>query len=603
MTPTQEGANNFYHKRIQSIGNDLAKTRRVIRKTSIFRLSAFFLAILGIYIGSAYGWMVVIPLAIAGFGLFIYLVIRHTRLFKRKRWLDTLLKINQSEIDLLAGKTDNLDKGTRFRINEHAFAEDLDVFGDRSLFQLIDRSATKGGKEHIASTLNHPIHNEYALLDRQKAIKELSAKPEWRQQFQASGILSNEQDGEIDELKKWAVSNTYSFNKLFYRIMLFINPLLGLGIVTLIIMNVLGFGSFLLFLILPFMIVGPKISVVSREHNQLSKKGSVLNRFSDLLNYVQEEKFEGGLLKTRQQQLSAQGHSATESVRELSKISAAFDYRLNLLVGLFLNIFFLWDIIQMIRLEKWKNRNGKELEQWFNSLFEVDELCSFAGFAFNHPESVYPLISAMDFEINAANVKHPFIDRETCVGNDIHFDSWKDFQVITGANMAGKSTYLRTVGVNLILAMTGAPVLADSFHFKPVSLFTSIRTSDSLQDGESYFFAELKRLKQMILLFEEGNKMFIILDEILRGTNSADKRKGSKSLVSQLVRLGASGMIATHDLALGELQKDFPKHIRNKRFEVEIIDDELFFDYKLKEGISQNLNATFLMKKMGITVE
>jgi DNA mismatch repair ATPase MutS len=257
----------------------------------------------------------------------------------------------------------------------------------------------------------------------------------------------------------------------------------------------------------------------------------------------------------------------------------------------------------MIRLEKWKSRNDRKLEKWFDSLYAVDELNSFAGFAFNHPEVVYPVFSEKDFKLEASGMKHPFIDRRTCVGNDSHIKGWKDFQVITGANMAGKSTYLRTVGINLVLAMTGGPVLAKSFVFKPVDLFTSITTSDSLQDGESYFFAELKRLKQMIDLLENGNKMFIILDEILRGTNSADKRKGSKSLISQLVRLGASGFIATHDLALGELKKEFPEHVENKRFEVEIINDELYFDYKLKEGISQNLNATFLMKKMGITVE
>lgn len=169
--------------------------------------------------------------------------------------------------------------------------------------------------------------------------------------------------------------------------------------------------------------------------------------------------------------------------------------------------------------------------------------------------------------------------------------------------MAGKSTYLRTVGVNMVLAMTGGPVLADRFTIKPVDLFTGIKTSDSLQDGESYFFAELKRLEMLIRQLESGDPVFIILDEILRGTNSADKQKGSKALISQLVKLGASGMIATHDLTLGELAAVFPENVANKRFEVEIEANELVFDYKLKEGISKNLNASFLMKKMGITMD
>jgi DNA mismatch repair ATPase MutS len=181
-------------------------------------------------------------------------------------------------------------------------------------------------------------------------------------------------------------------------------------------------------------------------------------------------------------------------------------------------------------------------------------------------------------------------------------EGFGQFRIITGANMAGKSTYLRTVGINLVLAMTGSPVLANSFVFSPVDVFTGIKTSDSLQAGESYFFAELKRLKEIIVQLEKGKTLFVILDEILRGTNSADKQKGSKALIRQLIQMKASGLIATHDLALGELADFFPENIKNQRFEVEIENNELKFDYLLKEGISQNLNATSLMKKMGITL-
>jgi hypothetical protein len=603
MTSTREGITSYYESRTDAITSDLKETKKSIRNTSVLRISTFLITILGIYIGSAYGWLIILPVSIIGFGLFIYFVIRHARLFKRKQWFETLLQINTSELDLLAGNTAHKDSGIRFLAEGHEFAEDLDIFGKRSLFQLIDRSATHEGRESLAHLLNHPIHDEELLIQRQEAIGELREKPDWRQQFQASGLLSNEKENEVEELKKWALDNPFSFNTAFYRIMLFINPLIGFGVILMIILNVLSFGSFVLFLFLPFALIGPKLTLIGREHNRLGKKGSILNRFSDLLNQIQDEHFTTALLRQNQKELSGEGISAGKAVKELSEISAAFDYRLNLLVGLFLNVFFLWDIIQMNRLEKWKKTNGKMLDNWFQKLAVVDELCSFSGFAFNHPESIFPALSAQDFELQAENVRHPLLNRSTCVGNEVHFSGWKDFQVITGANMAGKSTYLRTVGVNLVLAMTGAPVLADTFLFKPVNLFTSIQTSDSLQDGESYFFAELKRLKQMIHLLEEDKKLFIILDEILRGTNSADKRKGSKSLISQLVRLGASGMIATHDLTLGALHEVFPEHITNKRFEVEIIDDELFFDYKLKEGVSQNLNATFLMKKMGITID
>jgi DNA mismatch repair ATPase MutS len=307
------------------------------------------------------------------------------------------------------------------------------------------------------------------------------------------------------------------------------------------------------------------------------------------------------LLKSIKENIGGE-QSAHKSVKSLSEITKSMDYRLNMVVGILLNIFFLWDIKQAIKIERWKNSNASFMENWFNQLSAIDELQSFAGFAFNFPNSTFPTFKTGDFEVKASNVTHPFIAQNSCIGNDINYEGWKQFQIITGANMAGKSTYLRTVGINMILAMTGAPVLADSFVIVPVNIFTGIKTTDSLQDGESYFFAELKRLKELIDKLESGQKLFVILDEVLRGTNSADKQKGSMALITQLIRLSASGMIATHDLALGGLINEFPKNITNKRFEVEISNNQLVFDYKLKEGISQNLNATFLMNKMGITV-
>jgi len=281
---------------------------------------------------------------------------------------------------------------------------------------------------------------------------------------------------------------------------------------------------------------------------------------------------------------------------------AAFDYRLNMIMGVVLNVFLLWDILQAIRLERWKLKNSEKMRHWFQALSSMDELTSLAGFAYGNPESVFPKVVSGEFKLLAENLKHPLLLPDKCVGNPVEFTKWQQFQVITGANMAGKSTYLRTVGVNMVLAMTGAPVMAASFSFVPVQIFTGIKTSDSIQDGESYFFAELKRLKELIERLKNGQPLFIILDEILRGTNSADKQKGSKALITQLIAHQSSGMIATHDLTLGELAVRFPEHVSNHRFEVEIKDNRLEFDYLLKKGISENLNATFLMKQMGITL-
>jgi DNA mismatch repair ATPase MutS len=602
MPKTPQNINDYYTNQLADYLALLDAAKKRIRQTAIFRISVFILTVISIYFATNMGMGWVIGCGLIGFGIFIGLALKHAKLFKEKRWFETLVEINRKELKLLEGNTAGQTEGSAYIDVEHPFTFNLDIFGKRSLFQLIDRSATDGGRAALAELLQNPINNEQELLLRQQAIAELKDKPEWRQHFQATGLLSEENKNAVDEIQNWMGGTSLSFNTLFYKVMLVLNPLIGFTIVVLISLGIVNYTTFLLFLVLPFVLVGTKISGINKEHHLLSKKAEQFQKYARLFRFIENEKLNSKLLTKAKNQLSGETHSANQGIHQLSKITSAFDYRLNMIVGLFLNAFFLWDILQLIRLENWKKMNSQYVESWFSVLFLFDEISSFSGFAFNHPNAVFPTFSN-DFEINAIDVKHPFIAPKNNIGNNISVTGWSQFNIVTGANMAGKSTYLRTVGINLIMAMTGMPVLAKSFVFQPVKVFTGIKTSDSLQDGESYFFAELKRLKALIDLLEEGNKIFIILDEILRGTNSADKQKGSLGLIRQFIRLGASGMIATHDLGLGELINSYPQNIKNKRFEVEIESNELVFDYKLKEGISQNLNATFLMKKMGITLE
>lgn len=603
MNKTTEDIRRFYENQLLAHSNSLEAAKKSIRKTSISRIAIFLITILGIYLASTINWITVALVSAAGFGLFVFFVIRHARLFKQKQWYEALVKINKTELKVLDGDTSEKYQGTEWINPEHDYTSDLDIFGKKSLFQLIDRSATQHGRIALASTLASPIKNSGILKNRQAAIAELRDKATWRQQFEATGKLSDEGEESINELLNWVKATDTSFGSAFYKLMLVVVPVTGFSVIGLISFDYLGFGAFILFLLLPFFIYMTKMGAINKEHSELSQKAGLLEKYAGIMKLVEDENFESDILNKAKNNLTSSERSASHSIEKLSKILSSFDYRLNFLVGIFLNIFFLWDFKQCIKLENWKSQHRDDVNEWFETLARVDELCSFAGFAFNKPQSVFPETTEGRFELKATNAKHPYINQNKCVGNSISFDNWKQFQIITGANMAGKSTYLRTTGVNLVLAMTGSVVLADAFVFTPVDLFTGIKTSDSLQDGESYFFAELKRIETLIRLLNSGKKMFIILDEILRGTNSADKQKGSKSLIAQLINLNAVGMIATHDLALGELAKTFPGYVTNKRFEVEIENNELVFDYTLKEGISQNLNATFLMKKMGITVE
>ncbi|MEE4259037.1 MAG: DNA mismatch repair protein MutS [Bacteroidales bacterium] len=593
---------SFFEDQLTQYKKQLSDINHKIKRISIWRILSFLLTIVGIYMLAGVHVFALIAFAVIGFAVFIALVIRHSKLHKQKQWNETLAQINETELDLLAGKTDAIPTGQEFIEQDHPFTSDLDIFGMRSLFQLVDRSATFKGREKLACRFKKLLKNVRQLNRRQKAIEELKNKPLWRQQFQANGQLAHDEKDTIEGFLSWAVDSAVLFNTPFNKLMLILNPLLALGIILLISLGYVGFGAFVMFLFVPFIIIGRKFNKINILHNQLGKKTEILGKYSDMFGMVENETFESALLN-KQKSLIADHHRSTQNtIKKLSGILAAFDYRLNLIVGILLNIFFLWDILQSIRLEKWKASYGKEMASVFEALFVFDELNSLAGFAFSHPESVFPSFADDDFILEAEDARHPFISKKNSIGNEIFIIGWGKFQIITGANMAGKSTYLRTVGINMVLAMTGAPVLAKSFKLKPVDIFTGIKTTDSLQDGESYFFAELKRLKEMIDALENGAQLFIILDEILRGTNSADKHKGSEGLIKQLIKLNASGMIATHDLALGQLENTFPDKVVNKRFEVEIKDNELVFDYKLKKGISQNLNATFLMKKMGITI-
>ncbi len=602
MAEQQTTPGTFFKQQVTHYEEQLTQIQKSIRRVATLRISLFLITVLGIYLTAGHSLTAVLTVAVAGFSLFGFFVFRHIRLYKQKKRVESLLQINKNELRLLRRDTSHQPEGLEFPDTEHPFAHDLDIFGKRSLFQLLDRSATHSGRKHLALTLLYPLKQKERIKDRQETIAELSGVPRWRQAFQALGNIEEKDKNVAENLLEWAKNTGTVFNKPVYKILLIITPLLGFADVILISFGVLTFSSFLFFLLLPFLVLTPRLSQINKTYAHLSKKASLLEQYATLFEKMEEIKFHSNIMKDAVNSLAKGDVSAFKAVRQLSDISKAFDYRLKMFAGILLNIFFLWDIRQSMRLEKWKNRYGNRLSQWLETLAQVDELCSLAGFAFQHPEAVFPKIATGSFEVQGESLKHPFIDPAVCVGNPVDIDAWSRFHVITGANMAGKSTYLRTVGINYVLAMTGAPVLADTFVFTPVQLFTGIKTSDSLQDGESYFFAELKRLKEIIVRLEKGEKLFIILDEILRGTNSKDKQKGSKALLRQFIRLGASGLIATHDITLGELAANFPKNVINKRFEIEIEHDQLQFDYQLKEGVSQNLNATFLMKKMGITV-
>ncbi|MBI9036786.1 MAG: hypothetical protein JEY97_01520 [Bacteroidales bacterium] len=590
-----------YSSRLEKYNFKLQKIKKQLAWISFLRLFVFLAGIVLVYFGINSNALFLIVSLSVSLVLFLFLVRKHTFVFNKKKYYENLVKINIDEIKAIDGDFSSFADGKEFIDHNHPFTSDLDIFGESSIFQYFNRTTTAIGKSKLAQEFSQPEKKSKRIKSKQEAVSELSKMIDWRQNFMAKSFTIHENNDEKEQIIDW-LNGRKMFDKGHFKFIIIFVPILTFSMFFLYSFNVIELAYLILYLMLPMGIAGFYLRRSNKIHNQISKKSQLLSKYATLLSEIENYDFGSELLKRSQKILYDKKHSASFYIKKLSKITNAFDARLNMLVGAILNIFLLWDLLQIYRMENWQKKHKQNLPLWFEVIAEFDALSAFANFRFNNPNSVFPEISKSDFQIISTELGHPLIDRKERVDNDFVINDWKQFLIITGANMAGKSTYLRTVGVNLVLAMTGSTVCAKSFKFTPVEIFTSIRTKDSLQKNESYFYAELKRLQIIISKLNNGERLFIILDEILKGTNSKDKQEGSKALLKQLINLYSSGIIATHDLALGSLADIYPRNIVNHCFEVEIENEKLIFDYKLKNGISKNLNATFLMKQMGITM-
>ena len=505
-----------------------------------------------------------------------------------------LKKASQLELEYLKRDFSDLDQGLEFTNSKHNYSNDLDLFGTDSLFQAINRTVTVKGKAKLASWLLDSLKTPQEILETQEGVKELKDLSEWRLLFRATGNIKNVGEKESD-FKAWLDAPSF-FNKNWIP---FLFSTVGLNALV-ITAAVMGYVD----IEIPFYTSGVLLLIafrflgwISKVHQKLDSFAKSFARYNKLIKLIGEQKFKSETLISIKSDLFEGDHNSAVAFQKVSKILNAFDQRSNVLVTVFFNALYMRDVFLVIQLDKWKEKYNPYLESWIDSIAEVDTLCSLANYHFNHPEFIYPTPTDTTL-ISAQELGHPAIPKAHRVCNDFKIMANHRIDIVTGANMAGKSTFLRTVGINLILAKCGAPVCASAFEFKPIALFTSMRTSDDLADETSYFHAELLRLKQLVNITESSGQVFIILDEILKGTNSTDKLNGSKRFLTRLLQLEVSGLVATHDLELGRLEKEYPENFKNTCFEIAIDGSDIQYDYKLKQGISQNMNATLLMESM-----
>jgi DNA mismatch repair ATPase MutS len=524
----------------------------------------------------------------------VVLIQIHGKAFDQKLHLENLVRINHDELAFLKGNYNNQHAGLEYSDPQHPYAHDLDLFGEGSLFQYSNRCNTLDGRKKFAQSLLAPRSSKEAILERQKAVHELASLLDFRQHVQASGMEIEELPSDRAQLAQWTKQPANFFGKKVYASIFVIAPLLTIGFII---------GAFFLSALMPLAIgfalfqwvfLGIHIKKVNEFHAYISRKKNVLVKYAKLLSLLDNSEFNSSELR----KLNDSAHAAGVSIRELASLVNALDARMNWMMSLFVNTVLMYDLQCIYRLEKWKAQHADKLELWLDTATETEVLVSWATFAYNHPEFTFAQIDDT-LAISAEAMGHPLI-QNNCVVNDVRIGENQRIQIITGANMAGKSTFLRSIGVNLVLALAGAPVCAQKFTCSVVGLRTGMRATDSLKDHQSYFYAELNRLKAIVDELQQNKPLLILLDEILKGTNSTDKLYGSIELVKQLIPHPCLALIATHDLALGELEKTQSQAVRNFCFEASIKDDQLSFDYKLKSGLAQTMNATFLMKKMGI---
>jgi hypothetical protein len=582
----------FYETRANTFTSSIKVLSTRINIIANFRLVTAIAFLIIIYFGFQQQilFFLLPVLAIA----FFVLVKNHAKLFSERVHLEKLLLIQQNEIHGLQGNQSVFDAGSEFIDTHHAFSYDLDIFGEASIFQYINRSKNITGKTAFADSLRQPFIAKFFIDSKQEGIRELIGKTEFRHTFHALEHELNEASTDRDQIQEWLKSPSFLTGNKTVVFLLKVMPVVT--IVSLIASFFISelFYLFLLCCITQWAMTAIYSKKVQAFHFYISNKKNILQKYALMLKCMSEGNFQSEILADYMEC----GKSTHKQVADLASLVGTFDARLNWMTFVVVNSTILFDLQCVYRLEKWKEKNSTLLLS-LDLLHATEVLCSFANFAFNNPDYVFPTIDA-DGKFSATSLGHPLIGRSERVANDVFLNRGKSVMIITGANMAGKSTFLRTVGVNYVLALSGAPVCALSFTCPTWNLRSGMRTADSLHDHQSYFYAELNRLKSIVDELKSGEKLFILLDEILKGTNSNDKQSGSIALVKQLVTFDCITIIATHDLALGELEKEYPGKIRNFCFEPSIENDQLHFDYLLKPGVATKMNATFLMKKMGI---
>ncbi len=533
--------------------------------------------------------------------LYIYLVKAHGRLQGERKITALLRDINSTAIKRVTGGWHTFpDHGGEFRDDRHSYTGDLDIFGENSLFQWTNTARTFMGRLELSRLLSGVSGNLDHIKARQEAVKELAPLLTWRQRFLAEGMMTTGRMHNQEDLIAWAGERHEFLEKAWTKALIRVCPLITV---------LLAAGGFVMDIIPPafpsaalaaqFVFLAWKGKELGRTFSLAERYGEELRVYHKMLRAMEKQKFSSRLLMKIQKGLRGpRGTAAHQQIGRLSAIVDAIGNRRNM-VYFFLNILTLWDFHHLIALEKWKRQSGALLSSWFAGLGEVEALASLAIIRFDNPPLVMPQLSGADeafFE--SEDMGHPLLVGKR-VHNDVALTGATRVLLITGSNMSGKSTLLRTAGINLVLAYAGAPVCAGSLRASVMEISSCMRVKDDLGENISSFYAELLRIKEIVHKAEANSRVFFLLDEVFKGTNSRDRHTGARVLINKLTATNSIGLVSTHDLELCDLEEENDK-IANYHFQEYYEDNKIHFDYKLRPGPSTTRNALYLMRLAGI---
>lgn len=591
----------FYSSKREELSLEKKKLQKRSGSLSVARFVFFVLLLSGIYVEYVAKSSTGSYMMLGGFLLLLISIRIHSKVRERIGFIQSMLKASDVDLKQLTYSFSTTYPEGQGNKN-HFYAYDLDIVGNKSLFHFINRCRTQFGVDKMLSSFLDYDTGRDRIKEKQEFVEELSKYPTKRLELLASFLQIENPSFQLSSLKGYAQELEWIKNPLI-RVSPLLTLIYSITCIVLFSVSIISSNHLLLMLAVPITFVSfffkrfSKWALVANEfHKNLSAYKSILNKTLAIEIHSKQ----GKLLQSQ----LIESH-ASDGIKQLEDISQFINARANIMVWFLFNSLFAYDIWCFSRFYRWLFKYENHMSQWQNALATIEVYLSKSAFRFNFPE--YTLPEIQNFEdrkkdtvfIEAIELGHPLLPQEKCVRNSFVLDNQQHFAIITGANMAGKSTFLRSLGVNLVLAQMGLPVVAEKFAYCAIPLLSSMRTTDSLSEGQSYFQAELSKLKIVVSQAKKG-PIFILLDEILKGTNSKDKAEGSKAFLKKLLHLNAYGVIATHDVSLCSLEEEYPEKILNQKFEVELGQNDLHFDYKLQKGICQTLNAKFLMEKLEI---